>query len=256
MRDTGVLKPQNSQLWYETVNDWCDRWLGVNKYAEAAPGEEPDGCRSEGPGPRVQGPEDSGNKSGGERQDGQIVMAFGKPKATKPPLDSTGLLEFAVRSLASKMKSERDLRRRMKDRAEPGDEGREAIEKTITKLKELGYLNDERFAADFTRLRRDNEKFGQRRVQQGLMQKGIAQPVANEALAAGYDEVDEVALARAYVARKRMKKPEGDREKKQKETAKAMRRLVAAGFGTKTIWKVLREWDVELEEADLEGSGE
>ena len=21
-----VLKPQNSQLWYETVDDWCDRW--------------------------------------------------------------------------------------------------------------------------------------------------------------------------------------------------------------------------------------
>jgi dipeptidyl aminopeptidase/acylaminoacyl peptidase len=28
-----VLKPQNSQLWYETVNDWCDRWTHTNKYA-------------------------------------------------------------------------------------------------------------------------------------------------------------------------------------------------------------------------------
>jgi len=49
-----------------------------------------------------------------------------------------------------------------------------------------------------------------------------------------------------------MKQPEGDREKKQKETAKAMRRLVAAGFSTKTVWKVLREWGAELEEVDLE----
>ena len=23
-----VLKPQNSQLWYKTVNDWVDRWVG------------------------------------------------------------------------------------------------------------------------------------------------------------------------------------------------------------------------------------
>jgi dipeptidyl aminopeptidase/acylaminoacyl peptidase len=38
-----VLKPQNSQLWYETVNDWVDRWTKTNKY--------------EGPGPRAQGPE-------------------------------------------------------------------------------------------------------------------------------------------------------------------------------------------------------
>ena len=177
-----------------------------------------------------------------------------KPRALKPPLDYAGLLEFAVRSLASKMKSERDLRRRLADRAEPGDEGREAIDKVIAKLKELGYLNDERFAADFTRLRKENDKFGERRVQQGLMQKGIAQPVMKEALATAYEDVDEVALARQYIERKRMKKPEGDREKKQKETAKAMRRLIAAGFSTKSIWKVLREWGAELEEVDLEGS--
>jgi dipeptidyl aminopeptidase/acylaminoacyl peptidase len=28
-----VLKPQNSQLWYNTVNDWCDQWTHTNKYA-------------------------------------------------------------------------------------------------------------------------------------------------------------------------------------------------------------------------------
>ncbi|WP_213805550.1 S9 family peptidase [Granulicella sp. dw_53] len=29
-----ILKPQNSQLWYETVGDWCDRWTKSGKYAE------------------------------------------------------------------------------------------------------------------------------------------------------------------------------------------------------------------------------
>jgi dipeptidyl aminopeptidase/acylaminoacyl peptidase len=28
-----VQKPQNSQLWYDTVNDWCDQWTHTNKYA-------------------------------------------------------------------------------------------------------------------------------------------------------------------------------------------------------------------------------
>ncbi len=28
-----ILKPQNSQLWYETVGDWCDRWTKSGKYA-------------------------------------------------------------------------------------------------------------------------------------------------------------------------------------------------------------------------------
>jgi dipeptidyl aminopeptidase/acylaminoacyl peptidase len=36
-----VLKPQNSQLWNETVSDWCDRWLGMNKYAAAGPEKNP-----------------------------------------------------------------------------------------------------------------------------------------------------------------------------------------------------------------------
>jgi dipeptidyl aminopeptidase/acylaminoacyl peptidase len=30
-----VLKPQNSQLWYKTVDDWCDKWTHSNKYAGA-----------------------------------------------------------------------------------------------------------------------------------------------------------------------------------------------------------------------------
>ena len=175
-------------------------------------------------------------------------MAF-RAKTAKAPLDEAGLLEYAVRSLSSKMKSIRDLRRKMAERAEPGEDGERAMEAVIAKLKELGYLSDERFAADYTRLRKENEKYGKRRVQQGLMQKGIAQELTQSTLATAYDEVDEVALAKEYVARKRMKKPEGD-----KEVARAMRRLMGAGFSTKTIWKVLRGWGAEVEEVDVDES--
>ena len=179
-------------------------------------------------------------------------MAFGRPKSARPPLDQAELLEYAVKSLASKMKSERDLRNRMKDRAESGEAGVEAMDAVIAKLKELGYLSDERFAADYTRMRQENEKFGKRRVQQGLMQKGIATDLTNKTLTAAYDEVDEVVLAKQYVERKRMKKPEGD-----KEVARAMRRLVGAGFSVGTVWKVLRGWGAEVEEVDVvEDSGE
>jgi regulatory protein len=177
-------------------------------------------------------------------------MAFGRAKKTRAPLDVTGLLDYAVKSLGAKMKSERDLRQRLRDRAEPGEDGEAAIEAVLLKLKEYGYLSDERFAADFTRMRQENEKFGKRRVQQGLMQKGIPSATANAALTAAYEDVDEVALARQYVERKRMKKPSDE-----KETARAMRRLMGAGFTSKTVWKVLREWGgAEVEEVDVEDS--
>jgi regulatory protein len=47
-----------------------------------------------------------------------------------------------------------------------------------------------------------------------------------------------------------MKQPSG--ENKQKETVRAMNRLMRAGFSSRAIFKVLREWDVEVEEVDLE----
>jgi regulatory protein len=180
-------------------------------------------------------------------------MAFGRAGKPKPALGYELLLEYAVKSLASKMKSERDLRRKVAERAE----GAEDVERVMAKLKELGYLSDETFAAEFTRSRQENEKFGRRRVQQGLMQKGIAQPISSVALSSAYDEIDEAALARAYVERKRMKAPSGDRDQKQKETAKVMRRLMAAGFSSRAVWKVLRDWGgAEVEEADVDASEE
>src|SRR6201990_669442 len=113
-------------------------------------------------------------------------MAFRQTKKTKPPLTQMELLDYAVKSLGAKMKSERDLRRRLGERASPVEGGRADVEKVIGKLKELGYLSDARFAADFARLRQENEKFGARRVQQGLMQKGIASSLVNEAVTKQY----------------------------------------------------------------------
>lgn len=159
------------------------------------------------------------------------------------------LLDYAAKSLGAKMKSERDLRRKLSERTDSP----ETVDQVVARLKELNYLSDERFAADFTRLRQENEKLGRRRVQQGLMQKGIPAPLAAQALSNQYDDVDEAALARQYVERKRLKPPSGDREQKQKETARIMRRLVAAGFSTRAIWKVLRDWaGSELAEDDIQ----
>src|SRR5450755_1281654 len=112
------------------------------------------------------------------------------------------------------MRTERDLRRLMKPRAVEGAEGEQAMDAVVVRLKELNYLSDTRFAADYTRLRVEGEKFGRRRVQQDLSGKGVASETVANALTTAYEGVDEVALARAYVARKRMKQPAGEDAKK------------------------------------------
>jgi regulatory protein len=148
------------------------------------------------------------------------------------------------------MRTVRDLRRLMRNRVEEGEAGERAMDAVCTRLKELGYLSDTRFAADYTRLRKENEKFGKRRVQQDLMQKGVHKELIATTLTKAYEDVDEVALAREYVARKRMKKPSGANA--QKETARVMGRLMRAGFSSTAIYKVLREWDVEVVEEESE----
>ena len=115
-------------------------------------------------------------------------------------------------------------------------------------------MSDTRFAADYTRLRMEGEKFGRRRVQQDLTAKGVASETVGAAVGSAYEGVDEVALARAYCARKRMKQPSGENAKK--ESARVMGRLLRAGFSAGTVFKVLRDWGaVEVDEGqDVEDS--
>ena len=74
------------------------------------------------------------------------------------------------------------------------------------------------------------------------MQKGVTRQLVASTLETAYEDVDEVALARQYIARKRMKQPSG--ENAQKETARAMNRLLRAGFSSRAVYKILREWNL------------
>ncbi len=137
------------------------------------------------------------------------------------------------------MRSEADLRRLMKTRVEPGERGDAAIAAALARLRQHGYLDDAAFAETYARLRQQNEKLGVRRVRQDLQQKGVGRELIAETLEARYGSTNEEALAREHLERKRIRKPENE-----KETARVMRRLVAAGFSTGVIYKILRQWDV------------
>lgn len=174
-------------------------------------------------------------------------MPFRAPKK-REPLTEPELMDYAVKSLGSKMRSVRDLKRLMRNRAEPGPEGEEVIDRIIAKLEEMRYLSDPRFAADFTRLRQDNQKFGRRRVQQDLANKGIGKELIATTLDNAYSDIDEAALAMQFIERKRIKPP-----RDEKESARILRRLVAAGFSMGSAYKVLRRMKAPVEETSLEG---
>lgn len=157
-------------------------------------------------------------------------------------LNEAGLYDYAVKALGRHMRTEAELRRLMRQRVEPGDRGDAGIAAVIARLKEQKYLDDASFAETFARLRQENEKLGARSVRQKLSQKGVPQRIVNQAVEARYSGTNEEALARQYLDRKRIGKPEDE-----KDTARVMRRLVAAGFSTSVIYKILRQWNVPEE---------
>jgi regulatory protein len=169
-----------------------------------------------------------------------------RPKKPREPLTEAALFEYATASLGRRAQTVAELKRKPRTRVETDETGEQKIANVVAKLKEYKFLNDASFAADYTRLRQENDKLGRRRVQQGLMQKGVHRELVASTLETAYESVNEEQLARAYIERKRMAQP-----KDKKEAARTMRRLVAAGFAPPVIFKVLRKW-VPDEEA-LEG---
>jgi regulatory protein len=116
----------------------------------------------------------------------------------------------------------------------------------IRKLKDEGYLNDAKYAATYSAFRRDNEKFGRRRVTTDLKIRGIHSEVLEKAVDSTFAEVDEEKQAREYLRRKRLKKPAD-----KKQAARVFRQLTRAGFGAKTIFTILRKWEVEEEVLEI-----
>jgi len=163
------------------------------------------------------------------------------------------LYEYAVGTLARRMRSVAELKRLLRQRVDAKTEiGQTLVELIIRRLKDQGYLNDARYAASYSALRRDNEKFGRRRVVTELKIKGVHGDVLDGAVETAYAEINDEKQAREYLRRKRVQKP-----KDKKQAARIFRQLMRAGFASKTIFNILRKWDVEDELlTQLEGEDE
>lgn len=162
-------------------------------------------------------------------------MAFRRSKKTYNELD---LYNYAIGALSRKMRSVAELKRLMRQRT--ADE--KMIDGIILVLKEQKYLNDSAYAAAYSTSRRDTEKYGRRRVITDLKVKGVHGDLIDKAIQETYSEIDEEKQARAFLQRKRLKKPTN-----QKEAARIFRALMRAGFGAGTAVRILKNWEVDDE---------
>ena len=157
------------------------------------------------------------------------------------PLDEGALYQYAVGALARQMRTVAELKRLMSRRVEQGEAGESKMAAVVARLADQHYLDDGAFASTYTRLRQENQSFGKRRVQQELTRKGVQAELVASTLETAYAQVSEEELVRRYVARKRIKKPQDE-----KETTRLVRRLVGAGFSFAIISTLLKSWELDL----------
>jgi regulatory protein len=167
-------------------------------------------------------------------------MGFSRRRA--PLMDEESLYEYAVGALGRRMRSVAEMKRVLRQRVENNELGHALVELVVVRLKDQKYLNDAQYATAFSSYRRDNEKFGRMRVISDLKARGVHGEVIEKSVGEVYDEISDEKQAREHLRRKRMQKP-----KTQKEAARIFRALQRAGFRSKTIFTILKKWDVDEE---------
>src|SRR5688500_19649755 len=125
--------------------------------------------------------------------------------STERPEDSENAHERTVQRpvklLAAMPRSVEELRERLLEKAW-ADEA--AVEYALSKLKEYGYLDDERFAFGFASYRVKQKPVGRQRLARDLQTKKVSKETADAALELVYQETSEEELiARAIEKRVR-----------------------------------------------------
>jgi regulatory protein len=153
-------------------------------------------------------------------------------------LDNEALWSYALKALAARAHSTGELREKLRRRAaRAGD-----IDDVLARLKEIGYLDDRRYAEAFASARLANEKFGRGRVLRDLRERRVAPAVAERTVETVYREVNEDALIDQWIRRKYRASDRETLFEKDSDLASAYRRLLRAGFRTGDILRALKKF--------------
>jgi regulatory protein len=177
-------------------------------------------------------------RRGRQRNFKQKREGEGEPRPRKP-LDPEKArertLQRAVKLLAAKPRSVAELRERLLEK-EWTDEA--AADYALAKLKEYGYLDDERFAFGFASYRVRQKPVGRQRLARDLKTKKVSKETADAALELVYQETpEEELIARAIEKRIRLR----GRPTTRQETKSLYDHLLRLGFSYDLIIRKVRE---------------
>jgi regulatory protein len=101
-------------------------------------------------------------------------------------------MQVALRYLQRRARTESEIRKKLADREIPPQE----IEAVMVRLREYGYINDQKFAVDYQRFRNDYKPMGQQRLRQELRLKGVPKDIT-EKVSADFEVEKELAYRAA-----------------------------------------------------------
>jgi regulatory protein len=147
------------------------------------------------------------------------------------------LFEYAVKCLGIRAYSTGDLKSKLLIRAAHSTD----VGPTIERLKEIGYLNDERFAENFAQARVENDGFGRMRLLSDLRARRVAGEIAERAVEQALDGRSEAELIDAWIERRMPSIAAGGPVEDERKLASAYRRLRRAGFTSGAILTALKQ---------------
>jgi regulatory protein len=153
-------------------------------------------------------------------------------------LEADALWQYALKLLSGRAHSTGEIRQKLRSRALRADDADQAI----ARLKELGYLDDRRFAEGYAASRLSGDKLGRARVIRDLRQRRVAPALAETATGKVYEGVDEAAMIEEWIRRKYRTASREGLFQEDKEVASAYRRLAHAGFRSGDIIRVLKRF--------------
>ena len=107
--------------------------------------------------------------------------------------------ERAIKLLSTKPRSVAELRERL---LRGKNTNEEVVETVIARLREYGYLDDERFAFGYASYKVKQKPLGRRRLERDLKLKKVDSGVANEALELVFTETPEEQLIDQAIAKR------------------------------------------------------
>jgi regulatory protein len=146
------------------------------------------------------------------------------------------LFEYAVQCLGRRAFGSDELAVKLRPRAAQTAD----VEETISRLKEIGYLDDRRFAESYALNRADNDGFGRIRVLSDLRARRLPAAIAETAVAQVFDDKIESELIDAYIDRKMSSLRTGGKVEDQRQLMRAWRRLRRAGFSSGAVLTALK----------------